>query len=126
MRGRMGDLHEAKAVAAEARRYGTVLASHDDTTEDRVRVSVGHGIHLAEFPTTVVAVEACHAHDIAVIMGAPNLMRGGPHSGNVAASDLAKRDLLDILSSDYVPAALLLWAVMLSEIWGICREPSRP
>ena len=50
--------------------------------------------------------------------GAPNLIRGGSHSGNVAARDLAEDDCLDILSSDYVPAALLTAALSLGEIWG--------
>ncbi|MDE4190224.1 alpha-D-ribose 1-methylphosphonate 5-triphosphate diphosphatase [Phaeobacter gallaeciensis] len=117
MRDTYGDLHEVEAVKA-AQRFGAVLASHDDTTEDQVAVSAGHGIRLAEFPTTVEAARACHAHDIQVMMGAPNLIRGGSHSGNVAAQELAELDLLDIVSSDYVPAALLLAAAQLGEIWG--------
>ncbi|WP_192964527.1 alpha-D-ribose 1-methylphosphonate 5-triphosphate diphosphatase [Phycobacter azelaicus] len=117
MRDTYGDLHEVEAVKA-AKRFGAVLASHDDTTEDQVAVSAGHGIRLAEFPTTVEAARACHAHDIQVMMGAPNLIRGGSHSGNVAAQELAELDLLDIVSSDYVPAALLLAAARLGEIWG--------
>ncbi|MEX5562919.1 alpha-D-ribose 1-methylphosphonate 5-triphosphate diphosphatase [Pseudophaeobacter sp. 1A16562] len=117
MRDTYGDLHEVEAVKA-AQRFGAVLASHDDTTEDQVAVSAGHGIRLAEFPTTVEAARACHAHDIQVMMGAPNLIRGGSHSGNVAAQELAELDLLDIVSSDYVPAALLLAAARLGEIWG--------
>ena len=103
MRETYGDLHEVEAVKA-AQRFGAVLASHDDTTEEQVVVSAGHGIRLAEFPTTVEAARACHAHDIQVMMGAPNLIRGGSHSGNVAAQELAELDLLDIVSSDYVPA----------------------
>lgn len=114
---KLGTAHEAGSVAAAAR-FGAVLASHDDTTADQVAVSAGHGIRMAEFPTTVEAARACHAHNIKVIMGAPNLVRGGSHSGNVAASELADLDLLDILSSDYVPAALLLAAVQLGELWG--------
>ncbi len=117
MRALHGDRHEAAAVA-EARRFGAVLASHDDTTEEQVAVSAGYGIRVAEFPTTIEAARACHAHDIKVIMGAPNLIRGGSHSGNVAAHDLAEAGHLDILSSDYVPAALLLAAVRLGELWG--------
>jgi len=117
LRDRVGDAHEIAAVT-EARRYGAVLASHDDTTAEQVAISAAHGIRLAEFPTTVEAAEACHDHDIAVMMGAPNLIRGGSHSGNVAARDLAERGLLDILSSDYVPSALLLAAVQLGELWG--------
>lgn len=114
---RLGTLHEATAVA-EARRYGAVLASHDDTTADQVAVSAGHGIRLAEFPTTPEAAAACRAHGIAIMMGAPNLIRGGSHSGNVAAAELAGMNLLDIVSSDYVPASLLTSALRLGEIWG--------
>jgi alpha-D-ribose 1-methylphosphonate 5-triphosphate diphosphatase len=117
LRARFGDLHEATTVA-EAARFGAVLASHDDTTADQVQTSAGHGIRLAEFPTTVEAARACHAHGIKVMMGAPNLIRGGSHSGNVAARELADLELLDIVSSDYIPAALLQAAVKLGEIWG--------
>ncbi len=117
LRDKYGDMHEAEAVKAAAR-FGAVLASHDDTTAGQVAVSAGHGIHLAEFPTTVEAARACHDHGIKVMMGAPNLIRGGSHSGNVAAQELAELELLDIVSSDYVPAALLLAAAKLGEIWG--------
>lgn len=117
LRARVGDLHEATAVA-EAGRYGAVLASHDDTTEGQVAVSAHHGVHFAEFPTTVEAARACHDHGIRVMMGAPNLIRGGSHSGNVAAEELARADLLDILSSDYVPSSLLSGALMLGDLWG--------
>jgi alpha-D-ribose 1-methylphosphonate 5-triphosphate diphosphatase len=75
-------------------------------------------VSIAEFPTTEEAAEACGAAGIAVIMGAPNLVRGGSHSGNVAARTLAETDRLDILSSDYVPSALLLAAVKLGDIWS--------
>jgi alpha-D-ribose 1-methylphosphonate 5-triphosphate diphosphatase len=112
-----GARHEAATVAA-ARRYGATLASHDDTTAAHVATSAAHGITVAEFPTTVEAAQACRDHGIAVIMGAPNLIRGGSHSGNVAAAALADAGLLDILSSDYVPAALLHGAVQLGQRWG--------
>lgn len=115
-RDRVGAAHEAAAVAA-AKRFGAVLASHDDTTADHVVTSAEYGIRLAEFPTTEEAARACHAHGIAVMMGAPNVIRGGSHSGNVAAEDLARQDLLDILSSDYVPSSLLLAAFRLADLW---------
>lgn len=117
MRDRYGDLHEVETVKA-AKRFGAMLASHDDTTDEQVRVSAGHGITLAEFPTTVEAAQSCHDHGIKVMMGAPNVIRGGSHSGNVAAHELAQLGHLDILSSDYVPSALLLSAVKLGEMWG--------
>ena len=114
---RVRDVHEMAAEQA-AQRFGAVLASHDDTLVEHVVRSAEHGIRLAEFPTTQEAARACHQHGIAVMMGAPNLVRGGSHSGNVSASDLAKAGLLDVVSSDYVPAALLYSAVILGELWG--------
>ena len=114
---RLGAQHEAAAVA-EARRIGAVLASHDDTTAEQVAISAGHGAHFAEFPTTVEAAQACRVQGIKVMMGAPNLIRGGSHSGNVAAHQLAELDLLDIVSSDYVPSALLSAALLLGDLWG--------
>ncbi|HMO07921.1 MAG TPA: alpha-D-ribose 1-methylphosphonate 5-triphosphate diphosphatase [Paracoccaceae bacterium] len=114
---RMGPLHERTAVA-EARRYGAVLASHDDTRPEDVAQSAAHGVTFAEFPTTPDAARACRDAGIAVMMGAPNLVRGGSHSGNVAAQELAEAGHLDILSSDYVPSALLTGALMLGDLWG--------
>ncbi|WP_227268692.1 alpha-D-ribose 1-methylphosphonate 5-triphosphate diphosphatase [Roseobacter weihaiensis] len=113
---RFGAAHEAGAVA-EAARLGAVLASHDDTTAQQVAVSAGYGIRLAEFPTTLEAAKACRDAGIAIIMGAPNVIRGGSHSNNVSALELAEQGLLDIVSSDYVPAALLLSALKLAELW---------
>ncbi|MEL6610312.1 MAG: alpha-D-ribose 1-methylphosphonate 5-triphosphate diphosphatase [Pseudomonadota bacterium] len=113
---RFGAKHEQGAVT-EARRLGAVLASHDDTTAAHVETSAANGVGFAEFPTTVEAAAECRAHGIAVMMGAPNLIRGGSHSGNVAAADLAQQGLLDIVSSDYVPSALLLSAFHLARVW---------
>ena len=117
LQARLGAEHEAAAVAT-AKRLGAVLASHDDTTAEQVAVSAAHGVKLAEFPTSVEAAQACHERGIAVMMGAPNLIRGGSHSGNVAAADLADLGLLDVVSSDYVPSALMTSAFRLARIWG--------
>ncbi len=101
------------ALVAMAKEKGIRLASHDDTTLDNVAESVTDGVALAEFPTTIEAARACHEHGIAIMMGAPNLIRGGSHSGNIAAEDLARDGLLDVFSSDYVPASLLMAAFRL-------------
>lgn len=103
------DRHRARLVAL-ARERGIVLASHDDTTPEHVAQSRADGIAIAEFPTTLEAAAASHAAGIQVMMGAPNVVRGGSHSGNVAAETLARAGVLDILSSDYVPASLLMGA----------------
>ncbi len=83
------------------------LASHDDATAEHVLESHQLGSVIAEFPTTLAAAEASRRHGMNVLMGAPNIVRGGSHSGNVAAHQLAASNLLDILSSDYYPASLL-------------------
>ena len=94
-------------VVAMARSRGIPLASHDDATSDHVEEARQDGASISEFPTSVEAAEAARACGLMVLMGAPNVVRGGSHSGNVSALDLAKRGLLDILSSDYVPYSLL-------------------
>lgn len=109
-----GPRHLSGAVR-EARRLGAVLASHDDTTSGQVTESAAHGVGFAEFPTTVEAAQTCRDNGIGIMMGAPNIIRGGSHSGNVSAMALAEFDLLDIVSSDYVPSALLLAAWRLAD-----------
>ena len=100
-------------VLADA--HGTTLASHDDTTLEHVEQSIRDGVRVAEFPTTPEAAARLHDAGVRVLMGAPNLVRGGSHSGNVATADLARSGQLDILSSDYVPSSLLMAALRLPQ-----------
>src|SRR5262245_30141650 len=92
---------------------GVPLASHDDTTLDHVAQSIDDGVAIAEFPTTLEAAQALHAGGVRVLMGAPNLVRGGSHSGNIGTAELARAGVLDVLSSDYVPSSLLMAALAL-------------
>lgn len=87
--------------------HGIALASHDDTTVAHVEQAHAEGASMSEFPTTLAAARAAHGLGLSNVMGGPNVMRGGSHSGNVAAAELARHGLLDILSSDYVPSSLL-------------------
>jgi alpha-D-ribose 1-methylphosphonate 5-triphosphate diphosphatase len=106
-------LHSAdnyRDLVALARAQGLRLASHDDTTLDHVAQSVADRVAIAEFPTTLEAAQALHFAGIAVLMGAPNLVRGSSHSGNVGTAELARAGLLDVMSSDYMPASLLMAA----------------
>jgi alpha-D-ribose 1-methylphosphonate 5-triphosphate diphosphatase len=91
-----------------------VRASHDDTTAEHVAEAGAIGATISEFPTTAEAARAARAAGMGVVMGAPNLVIGGSHSGNVAAAELAREGLLDALSSDYVPASLLAAAFLLA------------
>jgi alpha-D-ribose 1-methylphosphonate 5-triphosphate diphosphatase len=102
-------------IARRARELGLALASHDDATLAHVEEAERDGVAIAEFPTTLEAAVAAHAAGLAILMGAPNVVRGGSHSGNVSAVDLVQAGLLDILSSDYVPFAMLQAAFLLPE-----------
>ena len=104
-----------RGLVALARLHGTRLASHDDTTLEHVRQSIADAVAIAEFPTTLEAARASHAAGIAVLMGAPNLVRGSSHSGNVGTAELARAGLLDVMSSDYMPSSLLMAAFRLPQ-----------
>jgi alpha-D-ribose 1-methylphosphonate 5-triphosphate diphosphatase len=116
-----------------ARAQPVPLATHDDTTVDHVAEGVAEGVSISEFPTTLTAARAARENGLGIIMGAPNVVRGGSHSGNVSAAELARNNLLDVLSSDYVPASLLHAAFLLQEegfslpkaIATVSRNPAR-
>lgn len=119
---------------AYARRKGIALASHDDTLRHHVSEAKSEGVTISEFPTTVEAAESARAAGLSVVMGAPNVVRGGSHSGNVSAMQLARCGLLDALSSDYVPASLLMAAFKLvyeggfelpQAVGTVTRNPAR-
>lgn len=97
------------------REQGLSLASHDDATVEHVQEAIQDGAAIAEFPTTLEAAKAAHSHGLKVLMGAPNLILGGSHSGNVSAMDLVERDWVDIISSDYVPQSLVQALFMIVE-----------
>lgn len=104
-----------RTIVEDCHARGLAVASHDDATLAHVQESAGFGMSIAEFPTTLEAATASHRLGLKVLMGAPNIVRGGSHSGNIAAAELARHEVLDILSSDYYPASLLQAAFMLAE-----------
>jgi alpha-D-ribose 1-methylphosphonate 5-triphosphate diphosphatase len=104
-----------RLIADRCARLAIATASHDDATPAHVAESVDLGIGLAEFPTTIEAATLSRQAGLQILMGAPNVVRGGSHSGNVSALDLLKADALDILSSDYVPFSLVQAAFQLAD-----------
>lgn len=107
--------HHRRAIVDRVGRYDVTLASHDDTTEADVEAAVTDGIRIAEFPTTLAAAKAARRGAMKIVMGAPNVVRGRSHCGNVSAIDLAADGLLDGLSSDYAPISLLHAAFILHD-----------
>src|SRR5690606_15378892 len=81
-----------KAIVARARELGLALASHDDATLAHVEEAAEDGVAIAEFPTTLEAAAAAHDAGLAILMGAPNVVRGRSHSGNFSASDLVRSE----------------------------------
>ncbi|TCT44974.1 alpha-D-ribose 1-methylphosphonate 5-triphosphate diphosphatase [Martelella mediterranea] len=104
-----------RMIADHCEARGITVASHDDATPAHVQEALDHGVKVAEFPTTLDAAKASHGAGLSVLMGAPNVVRGKSHSGNIAARDLARHKVLDVLSSDYVPLSLLYAPFVLSD-----------
>jgi alpha-D-ribose 1-methylphosphonate 5-triphosphate diphosphatase len=113
-RDKHSDTNRAR-ILARGREIGLAFASHDDATLGHVEEALRDGVAIAEFPTTMEAAKAAHGGGLAVLMGAPNVVRGKSHNGNIAATDLAREGVLDVLSSDYVPFALMFAGFMLPE-----------
>ncbi|MCF4165061.1 alpha-D-ribose 1-methylphosphonate 5-triphosphate diphosphatase [Zavarzinia compransoris] len=118
LRDAVGPKHRA-AIIALSRARNVPVASHDDRTAEEVAEALADGITLSEFPTSLEAAKAAHGQGMMVIAGAPNLVRGGSHSGNVSVADLARAGVLDIMASDYVPASMLIGAFALHDEMGI-------
>ncbi len=96
-----------ETILALCRERALPLASHDDTTVGHVEETARLGMRIAEFPTTREAAARARELGLATVLGAPNIVRGQSHSGNVSALELAAEGLVDILSSDYMPISLL-------------------
>lgn len=98
---------QRQALLDMVRARGIVLASHDDETVAEIDENAADGITISEFPVRLAAATHAKTLGMSVIAGAPNIVRGGSHSGNVSAAELVAADAVDALASDYVPHALL-------------------
>jgi len=107
-----------KALVELTKTKSISLASHDDATVEHVQEALQDGVVLAEFPTTLDAAKTAHNLGLQVLMGAPNLVLGGSHSGNISAMELVLHNLVDVISSDYVPQSLLQSIFMIAEKTG--------
>ncbi len=105
-RAKMRDVNRRRLLA-RVKGSGVVLASHDDRTEEEIEENYRDGIRISEFPVSMIAAKAARARRMMVIAGAPNIVRGGSHSGNVSAAEMVRERAVDGLASDYVPASLV-------------------
>ncbi len=127
---RIAQLHEQRAELREKQRSWVLslfagrdipLASHDDEEAEQVRRNAEDGIRVAEFPVTMEAAEEAARIGVGVVGGAPNIVRGGSHSGNVAMMDLVRAGAMDVLASDYVPPAMIEAAFIVAKEVGLPR-----
>ena len=95
------------ALASVARERGVSIASHDDDSEDKLAFMDGLEATISEFPISLDIARAARARGMHTIAGAPNVMLGHSHSGNLSAREAVQAGAIDVLCSDYYPAALL-------------------
>src|SRR5690606_4656261 len=101
-------------AGAQARAGRARLVGHDLDSAEAVDARVERGGAVAEFPTTLEAARRAREQGLVIVAGAPNVLRGGSHSGNVGAVELVRAGLVDALASDYLPSSLLASAVLLA------------
>ena len=106
-------------IAAAVPRLGMTLGSHDDDSAERCAFMHGLGATISEFPVTVEAAQKARELGMTIVAGAPNVVRGGSHSGNVSALELVMLGFCDILVADYHAPSLLLAVQRLVEECGL-------
>ncbi|QPF90797.1 alpha-D-ribose 1-methylphosphonate 5-triphosphate diphosphatase [Bradyrhizobium commune] len=109
-----------RRLVAHCRARGLPLASHDDTAAEHIAEAIGFRLAISEFPITLEAAKAARAAGMTIIVGGPNLVAGRSHIGNVSVRELARDDLIDIISSDYIPASIL------RAIWYLAAQSEGP
>ena len=102
-------------VARIAQEYRIPLASHDDDSVQKVFDQAELGVTISEFPINLEAAREAHRHGMWIIMGAPNAYRKQSTGNNLSAMDAIQAGLVDILATDYYPAAPLHAAFQLAE-----------
>ncbi|SMC27037.1 alpha-D-ribose 1-methylphosphonate 5-triphosphate diphosphatase [Clostridium acidisoli DSM 12555] len=108
-----------KEIAALALGKSISIASHDDDSVEKLKIVQGYGARISEFPITLDVAKSAKSMGMYTIAGAPNVLLGGSHSGNLCAAEAIKNDCIDILCSDYYPAAMLHAVFLLNERHGM-------
>ena len=98
---------QLKELTDLAHEKGIAVASHDDDTDEKLNINKQIGVDISEFPITLEAAQSAKARGFYTIVGSPNILRGGSHSGNMSAANAILAGSADLLCSDYYPAAIL-------------------
>jgi alpha-D-ribose 1-methylphosphonate 5-triphosphate diphosphatase len=112
------DLDTIYTITQIANKYNVAVASHDDDTVEKLDLVKSFGTTISEFPITIEVAKAAKARGMFTVAGAPNVLLGGSHSGNLSAAEAVDDGCIDILCSDYYPASLLHAVFLLHKKYG--------
>lgn len=98
---------QLRELIALAKAKGISVASHDDDTPEKLELVRELGVDISEFPITMEVAKAARSLGLLTVAGAPNILLGGSHAGNLSAAEAIAEDAIDVLCSDYYPAAML-------------------
>ena len=96
-----------KAIADLAREHHITVASHDDDSVEKLELVRSLGARISEFPITLEIARKAKEMGMYTVAGAPNVLLGGSHSGNLSAAEAIRHRCIDILCSDYYPSSML-------------------
>ena len=111
-------LEMMKEISQLAQAHGIAIASHDDDSVEKLNLVETFGATISEFPITLDVAKKAKEMGMSTIAGAPNILLGGSHSGNLSAATAISEGAIDILCSDYYPPALLHSIFKMSEDYG--------
>jgi len=107
------------ALADKARKHQVAVASHDDDSIEKLEMNKAMGLDISEFPIHIETALAAKSMGFLTVAGAPNILLGGSHTGNLSAAEAVDAGAIDILCSDYYPASLLHAVFILHKDWGV-------
>lgn len=110
---------QMKELTELAHKNNITVASHDDDTIEKLKVNQKIGVDISEFPITIDVAKEAKKMGLFTVAGAPNILLGGSHSGNMSAAEAIQQDCVDILCSDYYPQALLHSIFIMHNQYGV-------
>lgn len=110
---------QLKELCDLAHENGIAVASHDDDCEDKLTLNEKIGVDISEFPILIETAKAAKKKGFSTVVGAPNILLGGSHSGNMSAAQAILEGCADILCSDYYPPGILHGIFIMHKKYGV-------
>ena len=110
---------QMKELTELAHTKNITVASHDDDTIEKLNINKEIGVDISEFPITIEVAKEAKKMGFLTVVGAPNILLGGSHSGNMSAADAIMNDCADVLCSDYYPQSILHSIFIMNKKYGV-------